>query len=522
MSQNVSKKNVVLLSTHIVNEFVLQKYRKLYNDLGKDYYEIILLLNMDDGDEWDIPDDVVCFITNGESVNELRYEPIEETLLPGSCHFPLLRFYIDNPDYRFYWFIEYDVEFTGNWSSFMNDCSANLSDYDFLSCHIERFDENKNKYWPWWHKSNNVGYNLTDCIKGFNPICRYSNKSLAYIDFYQKKGYSAHSEVLITTCLYHGGFRIGDFGGRGEFVPEGYENRYYIPNRSGTNDGTMRYRPLYTLKEIEGTGLRNKLFHPLKEINNRQDDSVMNVDKTASGRHENCAVFITHKIDSLMLHYLSYLKKETENIMDFIILYDKCSQDLAPEEYPDVQTHVFNSDKLDGFFHYGERRLPNPLVALVDFSKKSVYKHYLLMENDIVFTGEMAEFVRNINAIDADYIHIATDILGGPENHWPINYIKNNPFKNLYFSWCQLFYISHKYLTELDAFMKENNSFYYEFLLPTMAYNNGYSVRQFENLGYQFQLSWGPAEIYEYKYQNERMHNTFYHPIKNLSIIKIE
>lgn len=60
MSQNVSKKNVVLLSTHIVNEFVLQKYRKLYNDLGKDYYEIILLLNMDDGDEWDIPDDVVC------------------------------------------------------------------------------------------------------------------------------------------------------------------------------------------------------------------------------------------------------------------------------------------------------------------------------------------------------------------------------------------------------------------------------------------------------------------------------
>ena len=69
--------------------------------------------------------------------------------------------------------------------------------------------------------------------------------------------------------------------------------------------------------------------------------------------------------------------------------------------------------------------------------------------------------------------------------------------------------------------MKENNSFYYEFLLPTMAYNNGYSVRQFENLGYQFQLSWGPVEIFEYKYQNERMYNTFYHPIKNLDIIDI-
>lgn len=519
MSQTVSKKNVVLLSTHIVNEYVLQKYRKLYSDLGKDYYDIILLLNMDDGDEWDIPDDVVCFITNSESINELRYEPIEETLLPGSCHFPVLRFYSDKPLYKFYWFVEYDVEFTGSWQILMKDCDENLWDYGLLSCYIERYNEEKNKNWPWWYRSNNVGFVLEDCVKGFNPICRYSNAALSYLDHYQKMGHFAHSEVLITTCLYHGGFRIGDFGGRGEFVPEGYENRYYIPNMSGINDGTMRYRPLYTLKEIEGTGFRNKLFHPLKEINNRQDCSVMSVNKTASGGHENCAVFITHKIDSLMLHYLSYLKKETENIMDFVILYDNSSQILIPEEYPDFQFCVFNSDKLDGFFHYGERRLPNPLVALVDFSKKFEYKHYLLMENDIVFTGDMAEFIQNIDAVDTDYIHIATDILGGPNNHWPINYIRNNPFKKLYFSWCQLFYISHRYLADLDTFMKGNNSFYYEFLLPTMAYNNGYSVMQFENLGYQFQLSWGPVEIYEYKYQYERMYNTFYHPIKNLDIV---
>ena len=271
MYKNVGKKDVVILSTHIVNNYVIQKYRKLCVELNKEKYDILLLLNVDEGHEWHIPEDIVFFNTNCESLNALLYEPIEETLLPGSCHFPLLRFYIDNPDYRFYWFIEYDVEFTGNWSSFMNDCSTNLSDYDFLSCHIERFDENKNKYWAWWHRSNNVGYTLRDCIKGFNPICRYSNAALSYLDHYQKKGYSAHSEVMITTCLYHGGFRIGDFGGRGEFVPEGYENRYYIPNMSGINDGTMRYRPLYTLKEIERTGLRNKLFHPLKEINNRQD-----------------------------------------------------------------------------------------------------------------------------------------------------------------------------------------------------------------------------------------------------------
>lgn len=265
MEQIAYKKNVVLLSTHFVNDFVIQKYRKLYRNLDKEKYDIILLLNMDDGCEWRIPNDILCFTTNCESINDLEYEPIEETLLPGSCHFPVLRFFIDNPSYAFYWFIEYDVEFTGSWLTLMRDCDENLRDYDFLSCYVERYDEEKNRDWTWWHRSNNVGVTLKDCIKGFNPICRYSNAALSYIDLYQKAGHSAHSEVLITTCLYHGGLKIGDFGGTSEFVPQGYERKFYIPDLFGINNGTMRYRPIYALNEIEQTGLQDKLFHPIKQ-----------------------------------------------------------------------------------------------------------------------------------------------------------------------------------------------------------------------------------------------------------------
>lgn len=238
-------------------------------------------------------------------------------------------------------------------------------------------------------------------------------------------------------------------------------------------------------------------------------------------QHANCAVYITHKIDTTMLRYIDYLKKEISDSMDFVILYDCHSQELNPNDFPDLQFYMFNSRKLDGFFHCGNTKLPNPLVALQDFSKKFKYDHYLLMENDIVFTGDLHTFAQFTDSVKCDYMHIATDVLGGPENHWPINYIRNNPFNNIYFSWCQLFYISHRYLTDLDTFMKENNSFYYEFLLPTMAYNKGYSIRQFENFGYHFQLSWGPVEAFEYKYQYERMHNTFYHPIKNFNIVEI-
>lgn len=131
-----------------------------------------------------------------------------------------------------------------------------------LTCHVERFGDD-NKEWSWWYRSNNCGYGLADCMKGFNPVCRYSRRALALLDEYMKKGYSAHSEVMITTCLHNHSMRIGDIGGTGEFTPDGYRNRYYIKG-VGTNNGTMRWRPPFTMEEVEALGTRNMLFHPIK------------------------------------------------------------------------------------------------------------------------------------------------------------------------------------------------------------------------------------------------------------------
>lgn len=138
----------------------------------------------------------------------------------------------------------------------------NLDDYDFLSSHIEKYGEG-NREWPWWHRDNNCRYALEECVKGLNPICRYSNRALALLDSYMKEGHSAHSEVMITTCLHNHGMRIADIGGTGEFTPEGYRNRYYIKG-VGINNGTMRWRPPFTMEEIEALGTKDRLFHPIK------------------------------------------------------------------------------------------------------------------------------------------------------------------------------------------------------------------------------------------------------------------
>lgn len=165
--------------------------------------------------------------------------------------------------------------------------------------------------------------------------------------------------------------------------------------------------------------------------------------------------------------------------------------------------------------------LPNPLVALVELAKHRKYDHYLLMENDIVLNGNLANFFKRMNATNkADYIHIATDVMGGPLRHWPVQYIIDSPFENLYFAWSQVFFVSKRYLDELEKFMQRNGSFYYEFLLPTLAYNRHFSIRQFESYGYHFEVSWGPTEKCEDKFRNHPQQDTFYHPIKNLSLVK--
>ena len=90
-----------------------------------------------------------------------------------------------------------------------------------------------------------------------------ANRALALLDSYMKEGHSAHSEVMITTCLHNHGMKIGDIGGMGEFTPDGYRNRYYIKG-VGTNNGTMRWRPPFTMEEVEALGTKNRLFHPIK------------------------------------------------------------------------------------------------------------------------------------------------------------------------------------------------------------------------------------------------------------------
>lgn len=232
---------------------------------------------------------------------------------------------------------------------------------------------------------------------------------------------------------------------------------------------------------------------------------------------DNCLVFITHDVSLGISNYLNYIASEIKGIMDFIVLYDNSKCSINQERYSNILFFQFNSSNINNFFHRGDKRLPNPLIPLLDLAKTYKYKHYLIMENDIILKGSFKEFVQRISSIDSvDYIHIAKDYEGDSFSHWPINFIEHFKYAKIYFSWCQIFYCSYNFLSCIRDEFKKNESVYYEFLLPSIAYNLNFSVKQFENYGYDFHISWGPKELYESLFRLENCRNTFYHPIKQL------
>ena len=259
-----NKKEAILFISHLVGEAIIARYHQIENGINKDKQCLFWVFDKGNG----IDDS--CFQKEGinvyrfdvDSLNELRYYPFYDRLY-GNEHLIIERFYLDNPSYNYYWVIEYDVIFTGNWSVLFSNFSNSTS--DFLSCHIEKYNSKSNYDWVWW---NCIGLcqeqaQRIDCLlKSFNPVCRFSNRALAFLDEAFKQKNSGHYEVLPVTLLYNNGYVIEDIGGNGEFVKNKTEFFYTVS--AGINSGSMRPYPNYSREEIEKFKLKNKLLHPVK------------------------------------------------------------------------------------------------------------------------------------------------------------------------------------------------------------------------------------------------------------------
>lgn len=244
-----SPTHAFLIATHQLNRNVQQLYETVLKATPGMGATCILY---HEKNEKPLPQSKYSIHTFTDAIlTDLHYTPIASTLIPGSNHFSLLQYYLQHPQYDYYWYIENDVQFTGDWAGFFNA----FRDYPsaMATTQIERYADNPS--WPWWHTLHHPINKLPQeqQLKSFNPVYRLSNNALQFIHQALLNDWRGHHEVLLPSLLYNNNFSLMDFGGTGRFVPPGFRNQFYTWQ-------TFRWRPIF---KTAGTQ-HNKLYHPVK------------------------------------------------------------------------------------------------------------------------------------------------------------------------------------------------------------------------------------------------------------------
>lgn len=177
-------------------------------------------------------------------------------LIPGNSDLITLLFRKLQPQFRHYWFLEDDVEYTGDPVYLFGDLNKRKG--DLLATHLAPgYDE-----WAYAAARRMPGCDPDDNWLIFLPFYRVSADALDIIDTYYHKGWDGHHENMWATILIHAGLTVVDIGGQGDYVAEADRNKHYY---GYARDGFDKNGSFGTLHIRLFPGWRkNVLWHPVK------------------------------------------------------------------------------------------------------------------------------------------------------------------------------------------------------------------------------------------------------------------
>jgi len=176
-----------------------------------------------------------------DEVNALSPTFQLESTFPGNGHLPTILFAEGHPRYQYFWVIEYDVRFSGDWATFF-DRFVDV-DADLLTTHLRSYADDPE--WELWELSSpTASVPLADRHATFTPLFRISRRALRFILRAHREGWKGHYEVLLPTLLRRNGYEVRDLN---EFGP------WYRPEQ-------FRWRPpMWTAGHTA-----DELYHPIK------------------------------------------------------------------------------------------------------------------------------------------------------------------------------------------------------------------------------------------------------------------
>ncbi|MBV9250252.1 MAG: hypothetical protein JO227_13535 [Acetobacteraceae bacterium] len=268
---NSPPRKAVVLQTHFIDRPVEKLFASIRRDLPPGY-DTFILMHVAPGTPKPAALNSAIphhFVTTTEIRNPAYFAKSaggEEWRVWRGGHTDLiaLHFFNAHPEYDRYWFIEYDVRFSGPWSELFTSFESDPA--DFISCNMRRATTDPDwMHWPSLRTPAGTGeLSATDRLASFMPIFRVSRRALATVDRAYREGWSGHCEVTWATIMHRAGLRLRDFGGDGEFVALGNRNRFYT-NTLHDKDlapGSLVFRPARAMVGFR----RNRLWHPVKPL----------------------------------------------------------------------------------------------------------------------------------------------------------------------------------------------------------------------------------------------------------------
>ena len=153
------------------------------------------------------------------------------------------------PDYQYYWYIEYDVFFNGQWQDFFE--LFRNSDEDFLGAYLRQYP------FKWWNAKIETHLPLDipqDCIfRFFGCIARFSAQLLAVLDSEYSAGHIGYYELAVPSLCANNGLKLGDLNAD--------ERNVYTPLTLGGESLKFAWSRLGQ-KWIDQHN--NMLFHPIR------------------------------------------------------------------------------------------------------------------------------------------------------------------------------------------------------------------------------------------------------------------
>lgn len=283
MGNNEIKKEAIFIATHFINKDLINKIKKILRDTGfeKDLY--ILSWNT-----WIVSHnpEIKKIIFDHEHIKPLHERWILDNEM-DICRINIVKVLQKNniPLYDYYWFIEYDVDYRGNWGELLDI----KNESDLICTHL--IDYTENDKWVWWKYFNTPMKNIKK-MRAFLPIYRISRNMLEEIGTaITQEDWRGHIEALIPTIVGVKNGKINEIWWNSKYTLPQNINKFYnsYPSWYEIWFGEFRWIP----HMLNSCKRKERLYHPIKKY----PENIYSIK------------YFFRKIDKLIELKLSYTKK---------------------------------------------------------------------------------------------------------------------------------------------------------------------------------------------------------------------